>query len=90
MNKIDLIKGFIIGIIVSVIGSLLFITIFTDFDSITGFKTMKAQGYLGKIITLGSIPDLIVFGVLLKLNKEIMARGVILAVIMMTIFTLFI
>jgi hypothetical protein len=90
MNKIDLIKGFVLGIIVSIIGSLLFITIFTDFDCITGFKTMKAQGHLGKIITLGSIPNLMIFAVLLKLNKEIMARGVVLAVIMMTVFTLFI
>ncbi|UQD55913.1 hypothetical protein [Flavobacterium sp. K5-23] len=90
MNKIDLIKGFVLGITVSIIGSLLFITIFTEFDCVSGIKTMKAQGYLGKIITLGSIPNLILFAVLLKLNKEMMARGVVLAVIIMTVITLFI
>ncbi|MNT97736.1 hypothetical protein D3C72_2401230 [compost metagenome] len=50
---------------------------------------MKSEGQLGKIVTLGSILDLIAFGVLLKMNKEIMARGVVLAVIMLTIITLF-
>ena len=51
---------------------------------------MKSQGNLGKIITLGSILTLIEFGVLLKMNKEMMARGVVLAVITVALFTLFI
>jgi hypothetical protein len=51
---------------------------------------MKSQGNLGKIITLGSILTLIAFGVLLKINKETMARGVVLAVIIMAILTMFI
>ena len=51
---------------------------------------MKSQGHLGKIVTLGSILDLIAFGILLKMNKELMARGVVLAVIVLTIITLFI
>ena len=51
---------------------------------------MKSQGNLGKIITLGSILTLIAFGILLKMNKEMMARGVVLAVIALAILTLFI
>ena len=54
-----------------------------------GVETMKFEGRLGKLITLGSILDLVAFAILLKLNKEMMARGVILAVIVITIFTLF-
>jgi hypothetical protein len=49
---------------------------------------MKSQGLLGKIITLGAILDLIAFAILLKLNKDSMARGVILAVLVLTIITL--
>lgn len=90
MNKTDLFIGFIIGIIASILGSFIFITGFTDFDFLTGIHTMKSEGHLGKIITLGSILDLIVFGVLLKLNKEVMARGVVLAVIIMAVLTLFV
>ena len=89
MNKIDLLFGFIIGILVSVIGSCVFITFFTDFDFMAGIYAMKSEGKLGKLITLGSILDLVAFGVLLKLKKDVMARGVVLAVISIAILTLF-
>ncbi len=89
MNRKDLFLGFIIGVLASGLGCYLFITFFTNFDFMTGIQSMKSEGKLGKLITLGSILDLVVFGVLLKLNKELMARGVVLAVICIAIFTLF-
>lgn len=89
MNKIDLLIGFVIGILACVLGIFLFITFFTDFNFRTGIESMKSEGKLGKLITLGSILDLVTFGILLKLNKEIMARGVVLAVIIIAIVTLF-
>jgi hypothetical protein len=89
MNKIDLFFGFIIGIIASVLGMFLYITFVTHHDFIVGMQLMKNEGNLGKIVTLGSILDLIAFGILLKMNKELMARGVVLAVIVLTIITVF-
>lgn len=89
MNKADLPIGFIIGIISSILGMFLYITLVTHNDFLTGMQLMKNEGNLGKIVTLGSILDLIAFGILLKMNKEIMARGVVLAVIALTIVTLF-
>ena len=89
MNKIDLLIGFIIGIIASVLGMFLYITLVTGNDFVTGMQMMKSEGNLGKIVTLGSILDLIAFGILLKMNKELMARGVVLAVIVLTIITIF-
>lgn len=89
MNKIDILLGFVIGILASLLGSFLFIKIFTAYDFMAGVESMKTEGKLGKLITLGSILDLVAFGVLLKLNKDIMARGVVLAVIIITIITLF-
>lgn len=88
MSKIDILIGFVIGIFASILGCFLFIKMFTDFDFIAGVQAMKLQGSLGKLITLGSILDLIIFAVLLKLNKEMMARGIILAVILIAILTL--
>lgn len=90
MNKKDLLIGFIIGIIASILVSYLFITFFTGFDFMTGIHTMKSEGKLGKLITLGAILDLVAFAILLKLNKEMMARGVILAVISIAIITIFV
>ncbi len=90
MNKIDLLTGFIIGILASILGSFIFITFFTDYTFFGGIQVMKFEGKLGKIITLGSILDLVAFAILLKLNKELMARGVVLAVIILTVLSLFV
>lgn len=90
MNKLDILIGFILGIITSLIGSYLFIKLFTAFDLSNGLQTIKQYGYLGKVITLGTVLDLLLFLFLLKRNKEIMARGVVFAVIVLAISTLFI
>ena len=89
MNKTDILIGFFIGILACVLGIFLFITFFTDFDFMPGIRSMKSEGKLGKLITLGAILDLVAFGILLKINKEFMARGVVLAVICIAIFTIF-
>ncbi|MGL4384322.1 MAG: hypothetical protein ACRCS4_03365 [Flavobacterium sp.] len=89
MNKIDLLYGFIIGLAASLLGSFLFMTFFTDYEFIEGVQILKSQGYLGKLITVGSLLDLAAFGILLKMNKELMARGVVLAVFVLTIATIF-
>ncbi|SEA61575.1 hypothetical protein SAMN05443667_106114 [Flavobacterium gillisiae] len=90
MNKIALLKGFLLGIIGSLFGIFIFISFFTPYSFMSGIQIMKSQGSLGKLITLGSILDLAIFAVLLKLNKDFIARGVILAVIALTVLTLFI
>lgn len=90
MNKKDILIGFIIGIFTALLGSYMFIAFFTKFDISTGIQTIKQQGYLGKVITIGTVLDLAVFGILLKRNEELMARGVVLAVIVLAISTLFI
>ena len=89
MNKIDLLYGFIIGLAASLLGSFLFMTFFTDYEFIEGVQILKSQGYLGKLITVGSLLDFAAFGILLKMNKELMARGVALAVFVLTIATIF-
>ena len=90
MDKKDLFLGFILGFVTTLLGSFIFITFFTDFTFTAGIQIMQSQGNLGKIITLGTILTLIAFGVLLKANKETMARGVVFAVIAMAIVTMFI
>lgn len=90
MSKLDLLIGLIIGFIGTFIGCFIFITFFTQYEFFTGINIMKFQGNLGKLITLGSIINLIIFAVLLKINKDLMARGVLLSIIIMTILTLFI
>lgn len=90
MDKKDIFIGFLLGILTSFLGSYLFLILFTNYDITQGIQIIKRSGYLGKIITLGTTLNLIFFTILLNKNKEFMARGVILAVIILAISTLFI
>jgi hypothetical protein len=74
--------------LISVIGSFLFVIFVAGLDYIYGIQFYKSHGLLGKIITLGAVVNLILFFFLLKLNKDLMARGVILGMIILTIVTL--
>ncbi|SHF91492.1 hypothetical protein [Flavobacterium defluvii] len=89
-NKKEILIGFLVGIFTSLLGSYLFITFFTKFDISTGIQALRQMGYLGKVITIGTVLDLAVFLLLLQRNKEMMARGVILAVIVLAISTIII
>jgi hypothetical protein len=89
MNKKNLLSGAILGFAGTLIGCFLYLFFFTEYDFKGGIAILKSQGSLGKLITLGSIINLIIFGVLLKLNKEMMARGVVLSVIIMALITVF-
>ena len=90
MKKTDLLIGALIGFIATFLGTYIFFEFFTDYDFLEGIKGMKSQGFLGKVITLGAILNLVVFFILLKLNKELMARGVVLATIILAIITMFV
>ena len=90
MKKSDLFIGMLIGIAASVVGSFLFVIAFTDYDFIPGINMIRSQGNLGKVITLGAVLNLVIFFLLLKNDKELMARGVVLATIILTIVTLFV
>jgi len=89
MNKIELLYGAIIGFLATLLGSYLFLSLFTNYDVAYGVHVMKSQGYLGKLITIGAILNIGIYFFLLKINKELMARGVVLAVLTLTIITLF-
>ncbi len=88
MSKIKIIYGLLIGIISTALGIALFLELFTNFSFIEGIKFSSSNGTIGKIITLGAILNIIIFFTLLKFKQELMARGVVLATIIMAIMTL--
>ena len=90
MKKTDLLIGMIIGFISTFLGTYLFFTFCTEYSFLEGVSGMKNQGFLGKVITLGAVLNLVVFFILLKMNKELMARGVVLATILLAIITMFV
>jgi uncharacterized membrane protein len=89
MKKTDILIGVIIGFVATFLGTFLFFFCYTDYSFLEGVKGMKSQGYLGKVITLGAILNLVAFFVLLKINREIMARGVVLATLLLALITMF-
>lgn len=86
----DLIIGFFIGLIVTVLGCYLFLKFYTQYEFIEGINAIKSEGYLGKLIALSAVLNVLAFFVLLKFNKEIIARGIVFATIFLAILTMFI
>lgn len=89
MKKIDLLYGLLIGFVAAFIGVYLFIAVFTEYEFLSGFSILRSEGKAGKLIALGTVLNLLVFFYLLKINKELMARGVVLATILLAVVTIF-
>jgi hypothetical protein len=90
MHKLDWIYGFLLGIISSIIGSYLFITVFTHYDFMRGLTILRSEGILGGLIKLGALLNLGVFFVLLYFKKDTMAKGVIVATVFLGILAFFV
>lgn len=88
MKKIDLLYGALIGLLTTFIGVFIYLKISTGLSFSEALEVMKSQGLLGKVITIGAVLNIVSFFTLLKFNKELMARGVVLATILLTVLTL--
>ncbi len=86
----DLIFGFVIGLLTAILGCYLFLTFYTEYSFLEGINAIKQEGYLGKLIALSAVLNVLVFFILLKLNKEVVARGIVFATIFLAILTMFV
>lgn len=87
---INLLIGILIGLTGAFLGSVLFIYFYTNYEIAEGFRILKSQNSLGKLIALGTLLNLIMFFIMLKLKNELIARGIVLATILLTVITLFV
>ncbi|GAA3578522.1 hypothetical protein [Snuella lapsa] len=88
LKKRDIFIGIIVGLIANAIGLLLTATVLgNDDDFITVIKAAAAQGFLGKLISLGAILNLIVFFIFIKKKQDYRARGVLLITVFIAVFT---
>jgi len=90
MDKLDYVYGFLIGIIAAMLGSYLFVELFTDHDFMEGVTILSYGGLLGRLIKLGALLNLGIFFILLKLKKDNIAKGVIAATISLAIISFFV
>lgn len=90
MIKKEIIIGFTIGLLMNTIGFILCVFIFSALSSqeLSFTEMIKASAEndsLGSLITLGAMPNLIVFFLFLRKNNVYRARGVLLATLIAAI-----
>lgn len=92
MSKKDVFIGFAVGLIANAIGIFLAAT-FLDYQSGKNEGVMKVieaaqiEGFLGKLVSLGAILNLIAFFVFIKKRQDYKARGVLIATMLIALLT---
>ncbi|SEL23416.1 hypothetical protein SAMN04487910_2108 [Aquimarina amphilecti] len=79
MIKKEILLGFFTGIFANAIGIVLYILLFSELSIAETLKAAQQNNFLGSLIALGAILNLIIFFLFLKQNKPYRARGVLLA-----------
>jgi formate-dependent nitrite reductase membrane component NrfD len=79
--KKEIIIGIITGIAANVLGVILYILAFSDEGIDATLQQSMAEGYFGKIVTLGAVLNLAAFFIFIKKKQDYRARGVLLATI---------
>ena len=88
MIKKNVFIGFIVGLISNVVGLVLATSLLGKGDSfMTVIRTAQSEGFLGKLISLAAILNLIAFFIFIKKKQDYKARGVLLATILVAILT---
>lgn len=88
MIKKEVFIGFLVGLIANTLGLLLAIQFFGNGDSFeNSIKSAFAQGFFGKILSIGAILNLAAFFIFIKKKQDYRARGVLLATVIMAICT---
>lgn len=89
MNK-GLILGIFLGFVTSFIGTFLYVLLFTNFNLIRDFVLLNQNGLLGKVITLGTLLTVLTFLFFFYRKKDSIAKGIVIAVVLLMLFTFFV
>jgi len=88
MVKKDVIIGILVGLIANTIGVFIAATLLGSGDDfMTVMKAANLEGFLGKIISLGAILNLVAFFFFIKKKQDYRARGVLLVTVLIAILT---
>lgn len=86
--KKNIFIGMLVGLIANAIGLLLTATLLGKGDDFTNvIKAAVAEGFIGKLISLGAILNLIAFFIFIKKKQDYRARGVLLITVFIAVFT---
>ena len=88
MIRKDVIIGFIIGIVANIVGIALYIFLFSKEGFEGTIRSAVNFSFIGKLVSLGAILNLVVFFILIKRNEDHKARGVLLATLVAAIIVI--
>ncbi|WP_339706931.1 hypothetical protein [uncultured Kriegella sp.] len=88
-QKKELFIGFLVGLIANVLGTLLYILLFSEFGITETFKAAIQQGHVGSLLALGAILNLIAFFGFLRLRRDQRAKGVLVATMLTALIILY-
>ncbi|MCL5130078.1 MULTISPECIES: hypothetical protein [unclassified Algibacter] len=86
--KKEIFIGVFVGLIANAIGLILTATLLGKGDDFTTVIAAAAnEGFLGKLISLGAVLNLISFFIFIKRKEDYRARGVLLITVLIAVFT---
>lgn len=77
----EILIGLLIGLVANMAGTYLYIYLFSKHSLEATLRGALEEGFLGSIIALGAILNLMVFFIFLKKKQYYRARGVVLATV---------
>ncbi len=88
MKNKDIIIGILVGLAANAIG-LYFSAMFLGKgdDPFTVIKAANNEGFLGKLVSLAAILNLVAFFIFIKRKQDQRAKGVLLATVLVAVFT---
>lgn len=88
MVKKEVLIGLLVGLLANALGLFLSATFLGNGDDfVTVLKSASAEGFLGKLISLGAVLNLLAFFIFIKKRQDYRARGVLLATVLVAVFT---
>ena len=86
--KKEIFIGMLVGLIANAVGLILTATLLGRGDDFTTvIKAATEEGFLGKLISLGAVLNLISFFIFIKRKEDYRARGVLLITVFIAVFT---
>ena len=88
MIRKDVIIGFFMGILANLVGIGIYIFFFSKEGFEGTLRSAMSFNFIGKLVSLGAILNLVTFFVLIKMNQDHKARGVMLATLLAAIIVI--
>lgn len=85
-----IIIGFLIGLVLPVVGAYVFLELFSDMNLFRDYNQLSQFGMLSKVLTLGALLNLAVFSLFFYTKRDAFAKGILAATLVLGCVTFFI